>query len=89
MKINKMKKILGYLFYILAAFLIIGIIGQLSTFISAITQVLALFTHEFDGYKFGYAIGQFIGLMLLGFIIVKLLQYAKKWTRKPSDNTTS
>lgn len=83
-----MKKVLGYLFYVLAAFLIIGVIGQLSTLISSVIQVLALFTNEFDGYKFGYAFGHCVAWTIYFYIIITLLKYAKKWTRKPIDNAS-
>ena len=69
------KKILGYLFYILGGLLTIGFIfGSIPNLISS-----------FSLGDMAYTFGQLIGVFMIVIPIYLLFTYARKWTKKKPE----
>jgi hypothetical protein len=67
-----LKKIGGYLFYLIGVLLTLGVI-----FISIPIVFSSFLTKEFS-----YILGQLLGLFFTVFIIYTLFKYGRKWTKK-------
>jgi len=66
------KKVVGYLFYVLSVLLALGVI-----FVSIPKVFNNFFTKGFF-----YILGQSLGLFFTSFIIYILFKYGRKWTKK-------
>lgn len=74
-----MKKIGGYLFYLLGSLLALGVI------FGSIPKVFTSFLTK----EFTYIFGQLLGLFFTTIIIYTLFKYGRKWTRKQALTKTS
>lgn len=74
-----MKKIGGYLFYLLGSLLALGVI------FGSIPKVFTSFLTK----EFTYILGQLLGLFFTTIIIYTLFKYGRKWTRKQALTKTS
>lgn len=74
-----MKKIGGYLFYLLGSLLALGVI------FGSIPKVFTSFLTK----EFTYILGQLLGLFFTTFIIYTLFKYGRKWTRKQAPTKIS
>ena len=77
-----LKKILGYIFIILAILLCIVIIGQISTFINTIIGVFSIFTGKLNAGEIGNAMGHLFYWAIYITLIVIFWKYGRKWTKK-------
>lgn len=76
------KKILAYIFILLAMLLIIAFIGQINKAFSAIVGFFIIFTGRLSATAAGEATGHFIYWCVHILAIFFLIKYARKWLSK-------
>lgn len=78
----KIKKIIGYIFIIIAIFLTVAIIGQIQRVIESIFGIFKIFNGELESYHLGKIIGSFIYWFLHFSIIIFLFFLGKRFIKK-------
>lgn len=73
------RKILGYIFILLAILLIIAFIGQITKAFAAIVGFFVIFTGRLSVDDVGYAIGHFVYWVIHILAIFFLVKYARRW----------
>ncbi len=79
------RKILGYIFIVVAIILTLAIVGQLPKLIGAIFGVFKIFTGTLDSYQVGKVIGTAIYWSFHVALTITLWIYGRRWLR---DNKT-
>ena len=80
----KTKKILGYIFMVIAVILGVVIVGQLPQLVGAIFGLFKIFTVQMSSYQAGQQIGIFIYWVLHIAITITLIVIGNRWTKKQS-----
>jgi len=75
------KKILGYVFIVIAVLLFIAIVGQLPKLLAAIFGFFKIFTGELDGYQVGRVIGSIVVWILHFGITISLWVVGRRWIK--------
>ncbi len=76
------KKILGYIFILLACVLSLAIIGQLPAIIGIFFSIVHIFTGKLNGFQIGEIIGQIIYWAVHFALTTALWKYGIKWSKK-------
>ena len=79
------KRILGYIFILLACILTLAIIGQLHTLLGDFFSLFKLFTGKLNGYQVGKTIGHIIYWIAHFAATIALWKYGIKWSKKVED----
>ena len=81
--LSMIKKILGYIFIVIAAILGVAIFFQLKESQSSINNIfLYFFTNSIDDYTLGCAVGSLLANITFILIAVGLFIIGKKWIKK-------
>jgi len=75
------KKILGFVFILIAAILFIAIIGQLPKLLATIFLFFEIFTGELDARQVGNIIGMLVYWVLHFGITISLWSLGRRWIR--------
>ena len=75
------RKILGYLFIVVAIILTLTIVGQLPKLIGAIIGIFKIFMSALDSYQVGNAIGTTIYWSIHIALTITLWIYGRRWIR--------
>jgi hypothetical protein len=81
-KFMKIKKVIGYLFLVIAGVLILAIFGQLGAFAGAILGFFKIFSGSLNADEAGSVTGHFIYWVLYVALTIVLFIYGKKWISK-------
>jgi hypothetical protein len=76
------KRVLGFIFIILAVLLTLAIVGQLQTVFGVIIGFFMILTGKLEGYQVGNVIGQIIYWVVHIVATIALWKYGVKWSRK-------
>lgn len=75
------RKILGYIFIVVAIILTLAIVGQLPKLTGAIIGVFKIFTGALDSYQVGNVIGTIIYWLIHITLTITLWIYGRRWIR--------
>jgi len=73
------KKIAGYVFYVLAILLILAMIAQLDVIIISAVKLTRIFSSGEDDYEKGRAVGSLFYWVIHVARIITLWKYARRW----------
>lgn len=77
-----MKKVIGYLFIIIAILLTLATLALIPKLIGAIFGVFKIFTGSLDSYEVGRVIGKLIYWVLHFALTITLWVYGRRWIKK-------
>ncbi len=80
------RKILGFIFIIIACLLVLATLGQMPAFFGAIFGFFQIFTGSLDSYHTGQAIGHLIYWLMHFALMIVLWIYGIRWTGKLQKN---
>ena len=76
------KRILGYIFIILAVVLTFCILGQLLELIKVIFGIFRIFSGTLDSFQIGEAIGHGVYWIIHFALTIALWKYGLRWSKK-------
>lgn len=76
------KKIIGYIFIILAITLTLAIIGLLPTLFGVVISFSQIFTGKLNGFQIGEVFGQLIYWIIHFVVTILLWKYGIRWVSK-------
>lgn len=76
------KRVLGFVFILIAVLLTLGIVGQLPDLFGVILGFFMIFTGKLDRVQIGEIIGQTIFWIFYFVITIALWNYGIKWSKK-------
>jgi hypothetical protein len=81
----KTKKLLGYIFLVMAVLLSFAFVGSLPTIIRIPVMILKLILGKLEAYDAGYVIGQFIYMVGYVATLYFLWRYGVKWAKMKTE----
>lgn len=81
-----MRKIMGFVFILIAIILFLAIIIQLHEVAEIIKNIFNLILGRLDSYQSGYTLGKVFYLILHIGLAIMMLIIGKKWVRKNKDS---
>jgi hypothetical protein len=75
------RKILGYIFILLAILLTLALVGQLQKFLGALIGVIKIFGSQMDGNQVGQILGTFVYWIIHISLTVFLWTIGRRWIK--------
>jgi hypothetical protein len=80
------RKIVGYIFIVIAIILTLAIVGQLPNLIGTIFSVFKIFTETLDSYQVGKVIGTTTYYIIHIALTIALWIYGRRWIKLKKMN---